>query len=52
LRFADGSTYQGRFLDGVADGEGVETSANGTVRQGHWKAGRPTESDDKDFSAT
>lgn len=41
LLFSDNSSYRGGFVNGVAHGPGCETSADGTVKQGHWENGRP-----------
>ena len=41
MKFADGSSYTGEFVDGVAHGHGEEKAADGTVRTGYWENGRP-----------
>jgi MORN repeat len=41
LSFYDGSSYRGGFENGVANGQGEETAANGSVRVGIWENGRP-----------
>ena len=41
-RWSDGRSYRGEWKDGRANGYGVETRPNGTIRHdGEWKDDRP-----------
>lgn len=41
-RWSDGRSYRGEWKDGRANGYGVETRPNGTIRHdGEWKEDRP-----------
>jgi hypothetical protein len=42
-RYNDGRTYHGQWLNGLPDGQGKFTLANGSIIEGTWKTGFPSE---------
>jgi hypothetical protein len=44
LTFPDGAKYIGEWRDGIMNGQGSLTSADGKVKKGIWKNGQIVES--------